>query len=80
MSSSKKRYAVVRPVPSSYDNCVRNNVEKIDVELARHQHREYCRTLQRLGLQLIWVERDDSLLVKRTILGMSLHMRCNSYG
>jgi len=61
MNPATARFALVRSVPSSYDHCVRTSVEKIDVELARLQHREYCKALQRLGLKLIWVERDNSL-------------------
>ena len=54
-------FAVVRSVPSSYENCVRTNTERIDVALAKIQHREYCSALQRLGHKLIWVKTDDSL-------------------
>jgi dimethylargininase len=61
MNPASVRFAVVRPVPDTYDRCVRTNVEEIDVELARVQHREYCNALQRLGLRLIWVEGDDTL-------------------
>ncbi|MDH7477461.1 MAG: hypothetical protein QHH17_03660 [Candidatus Bathyarchaeota archaeon] len=55
------KYAIVRPVPNSYDHCVRTNVEKINVALAKKQHAEYCKTLERLGLKLIWVKGDDKL-------------------
>jgi len=55
------RFAIVRPVPESYEQCVRNNVEKIDVKLAKLQHKEYCKALQRLGLKLIWVPKDNLL-------------------
>jgi len=55
------KYAVVRPVPDSYDRCVRTNVEKIDVALAKRQHTEYCTALQKLGLELIWIKRDNTL-------------------
>jgi dimethylargininase len=61
MESAVARIALVRPVPNSYDNCVRTNSEQIDVELAKLQHRVYCETLQKLGLRLVWVERDDHL-------------------
>jgi dimethylargininase len=61
MSGLTARWAIVRPVPNSYDRCVRTNVERIDVALAKKQHNEYCRTLQELGLKLIWVKGDDSL-------------------
>jgi len=55
------KYAIVRPVPDSYDRCVRTSVEKIDVALAKRQHSEYCSALQELGLNLIWVKSDDNL-------------------
>jgi dimethylargininase len=61
MSFSPSRYAVVRPVPDSYDRCVRTSFEKIDVDVAKRQHSQYCRTLQRLGLKLVWAERDNNL-------------------
>ena len=61
MNPASVRFAVVRPVPDTFDRCVRTNVERIDVELARVQHREYCEALQRLGLNLIWVEGDNTL-------------------
>jgi len=55
------KYAVVRLVPDSYDHCVRTNTEKIDVALAKSQHTEYCKTLKKLGLELIWIEGDNTL-------------------
>jgi dimethylargininase len=61
MNPATAKFALVRPVPDSYDHCVRNNTERIDVELAKLQHTDYCKALQRLGLKLVWVERDDSL-------------------
>jgi len=61
MASFLARSALVRPVPDSYVHCVRTGTEEIDVELAKAQHRYYCRALQSLGLRLLWVERDDSL-------------------
>jgi dimethylargininase len=53
--------AVVRPVPNSYSHCIRTNVEEIDVDLAKVQHSEYCKALQRLGLKLVLVECDNAL-------------------
>lgn len=61
MNMSTAKYAVVRPVPDSYDHCVRTSAEKIDVALAKSQHAEYCRALQKLGLELIWIEGDNTL-------------------
>ncbi|MDH5754131.1 MAG: arginine deiminase family protein [Candidatus Bathyarchaeota archaeon] len=61
MNTFTVKYAVVRPVPDSYDRCVRTNVEKIDVALAKRQHAEYCKALQKLGLELIWIEGNNTL-------------------
>jgi len=61
MNAVKVKYAVVRPVPDSYDRCARTNVEKIHVALAKRQHAEYCAALQKLGLRLIWVKSDNTL-------------------
>jgi len=55
------RNALVRPVPESYNDCMRSNREQIDVALARKQHTEYCSTLEQLGLKLIPVSADDTL-------------------
>ncbi|MBI4415875.1 MAG: hypothetical protein HY557_02695 [Euryarchaeota archaeon] len=54
------RFAVVRDVPDTYDECVRTTNERVDVERARGQHDEYCRGLQELGLQLIRISADDA--------------------
>jgi len=61
MNTPTATYAIVRPVPDSYDQCVRTGSEKIDVALAKTQHRQYCEALQELGLTLIWVKGDNSL-------------------
>jgi dimethylargininase len=61
MASVSAKFALVRQVPDSYVHCVRTSTEKIDVELAKVQHRSYCEALQSLGLRLLWAERDDSL-------------------
>ncbi len=61
MNATTVKFAVVRPVPDSYDRCVRTNVENIDVALARRQHAEYCTALQKLGLELIWIKGDNTL-------------------
>ena len=55
------RYAVVRHVPDSYERCIRTSREKIDVALAKKQHADYCRVLQKLGLDLIWIKGDNAL-------------------
>lgn len=61
MKTDTAKCAIVRPVPNSFNLCVRTNVEEIDVALAKRQHVEYCRALQKLGLKLIWVEEDNTL-------------------
>ena len=61
MDAGSVKHAIVRPVPGSYDRCIRTNREKIDVALAKRQHAEYCRTLQKLGLSLTWIRGDDAL-------------------
>lgn len=61
MNAGSARCAIVRPVPDSYDCCIRTSSEKIDVALARRQHAEYCRALQKLGLNLIWIRGDNAL-------------------
>lgn len=61
LSTPSGKCALVRPVPDSYDLCVRTGVEEIDVAAAKRQHKEYCNALQGLGLSLIRVETDDTL-------------------
>ena len=61
MDAGSVRYAIVRPVPDSYDRCIWMNREKIDVALAKIQHVEYCRALQKLGLSLTWIRGDNAL-------------------
>jgi len=61
MDAGSVKHAIVRPVPDSYDRCIRTNREKIDVALAKRQHAEYCQALQKLGLSLTWIRGDNSL-------------------
>jgi dimethylargininase len=61
MKLAEEKIALVRPVPNSYDHCVRTNSETIDVRLAGLQHETYCKMLQKHGLRLAWVDRDDRL-------------------
>jgi len=61
MNTPTAKYAIVRPVPDSYDQCVRTGTEEIDVALAKKQHKDYCEALQKLGLKLVWVKGDNSL-------------------
>lgn len=60
MDAPTAKHAVVRLVPDSYNRCVRTKVEKIDVALAKSQHTEYCKTLKKLALRLIWIEGDNA--------------------
>lgn len=55
------KYAIIRGVPYTYDKCIKSHkVEnKINVELAKEQHRRYCEILEQLGLILIVIEPDD---------------------
>jgi len=61
MNTPTAKYAIVRPVADTYDQCVRTGNEKIDVALTKKQHRDYCDALQSLGLKLIWVKGDNAL-------------------
>lgn len=61
MSKAAVKHAIVRPVPDSYDRCVRTSAERIDVARARRQHAEYCGALQELGLKLVWIKGDNAL-------------------
>jgi len=61
MDAGSVKHAIVRPVPDSYDRCIRTNREKIDVALAKRQHAEYCQALQKLGLSLAWIRGDNAL-------------------
>lgn len=55
------KYAIVRNVAKTYDNCVKPNKpgKQIDVLLARAQHQSYCQALKDLGLKLINIEADS---------------------
>ncbi len=57
------KYAIVRDIPDSFPQCVTNfaGTDPIDVSLARKQHKEYCDTLESLGLTLIRIEADNTL-------------------
>ena len=56
----KHRFALVREIPDSFDQCIkpRENPQIIDVPRARLQHRAYCQTLSQLGLDLIRLPSD----------------------
>jgi dimethylargininase len=56
-----EKYAIVREVPDSYRNCIRppGSKGRIDVDLARDQHRAYCDVLMGLGFELIRIDADE---------------------
>ncbi|UCH83664.1 MAG: hypothetical protein JSW50_14615 [Candidatus Latescibacterota bacterium] len=61
METLEGKYAVVRGVAATYDQCIRppGVDEPIDVGLAVKQHRRYCDVLESLGLELIVLDPDD---------------------
>jgi dimethylargininase len=63
INAPSAQFAVVRGVSANYDQCIKPNGlnNRIDLELAREQHRQYSQTLQQLGLTLLKVDADDSL-------------------
>ena len=52
---------IVRPPSRSFKNCLSEHPlhHTLDVDLALHQHKEYCQTLRNLGVDLIELELDD---------------------
>ncbi|MFI5136086.1 MAG: dimethylarginine dimethylaminohydrolase family protein [Chitinophagales bacterium] len=55
----RARFAIVREVADTYDQCVTTQQEKIDVALAKSQHEKYCSALEKIGLKLIRIEADN---------------------
>ncbi|MBS7637465.1 amidinotransferase [Candidatus Bathyarchaeota archaeon] len=57
------RRALVREPGDSYGRCISSHPLRhmIDLKLAREQHRNYCRILGELGLEVIHLPRDDLL-------------------
>ncbi|HLD35256.1 MAG TPA: arginine deiminase family protein [Planctomycetota bacterium] len=55
------KYAIVRDVARTYDECIKPNkpTKPINVLLAQAQHRAYCQALKNLGLKLIKIEADN---------------------
>jgi dimethylargininase len=53
--------AIVRDLPDTFDRAIQPSAAapSIDVELAREQHRLYCRALEHAGLSLIRLAADD---------------------
>ncbi len=69
---SNPRIAIVREPPRSFAGCVSSHPlrHQVDVERAKVQHNQYCRTLRDLGLDLICLkpveELPDSCFVEDT--------------
>jgi len=59
----KKTQAIVREVADTYDQAVvmHPGDSKIDVALAKQQQKNYCNTLESLGIKLHWLKADNSL-------------------
>jgi len=55
------KYAIVRNVSKTYDQCVKpvGLMTAIDVSLAQAQHQTYCKALRGVGLKLLKIEGDD---------------------
>lgn len=53
--------ALVRELGDNYKRCISTHPlrDTLDLALARIQHKMYCDTLKELGLEVIWVPRDD---------------------
>jgi dimethylargininase len=66
--------ALVRPVPTSYDRCLRTQPVDVDVHAAREQHRGYVAALEEAGLEVISLPRlddaPDSVFVEDPIVVM----------
>lgn len=62
MKTPTGKHAVVRGVPDTYYKCIRTGKPEDvpDVTLARRQHQEYCRTLEKLKLELLRIDADDA--------------------
>ncbi|KAI8367417.1 hypothetical protein EDC96DRAFT_461864 [Choanephora cucurbitarum] len=56
-------YAIVRDIPSSFDQCVTmvdNTSDPIDIELARKQHEEYVKAIEPYVDRVIHVSADEN--------------------
>jgi dimethylargininase len=53
--------ALVRPVPASYDRCLRSNPVPIDVARARRQHQAYVEALRACGREVVVLETLDDM-------------------
>ncbi len=57
------RRALVREPGDSYGRCISSHPLRhtVDLRLAREQHRNYCRVLRELGLEVLHLPREDLL-------------------
>jgi len=57
----KMKHAIVRPPPSTFRNCISSHPlhGKLNLALAQKQHKEYCKVLSELGLDLIELPADE---------------------
>ena len=73
-----KRTALVRPVPHSYDRCLREKAVPIDVERARRQHAEYVEAVRAAGWAVVMLptldEAPDSVFVEDPAVVLSRHL------
>ena len=56
-------YAIVRDIPSSFDQCVTmvdNTSDPIDIELARKQHEEYVKAIEPYVDRVVHVSADEN--------------------
>ena len=60
MKKPLHRFALVRGIPDTFDQCIKHldDPQSIDLDRARFQHGEYCQTLSRLGFELIALPPD----------------------
>ncbi len=60
-ANGKPRFALVREIPDSFDRCIKpqEDPQRIDIPLARFQHKAYCQALSQMGLELIRLPSDE---------------------
>ncbi|MHA2224180.1 MAG: dimethylarginine dimethylaminohydrolase family protein [Candidatus Hodarchaeales archaeon] len=56
-----QKHAIVREPGSNFPKCISSHPlrNSADISLARTQHKNYCNTLSELGLEVIYLPRDD---------------------
>ena len=60
-TAGKPGFALVREIPDSFDRCIKppENPQRIDIPLARLQHKAYCQALSQMGVELIRLSSDE---------------------